>query len=249
MRSAAAGRRAGPRASRRADRRRRDRASCSLTSDSGTCTSASSSQARPSVTSVMPGLTLRPKKRCATGRRRSRSTRITRLPDRANVTARLATDVDLPSAGFALVTMNDFAPRSRFVNSMFVASSWKASVSGASGVTSIASSSRARRPRSGSNRRPSSGMPRCSSTSAAVRTRVLSASRIDSSPAPRRKPKKPPRTALRIVCGWTWMTSWPGCPRRALFSSCESCVSQLLDALRQAVVRRRARGPGRAAGS
>jgi hypothetical protein len=61
------------------------------------------------------------------------------LPERAKVTARFAIVVDLPSEGFALAIMKDFAPRSRLANSMFVARIWNASFSGTSGVAIIAS--------------------------------------------------------------------------------------------------------------
>ena len=65
-----------------------------------TLASAFSSVARPSATSVIPGVTGSRKNRFRCGRRRSRSTRATRRPPRASATARLAAVVDLPSFGY-----------------------------------------------------------------------------------------------------------------------------------------------------
>ena len=65
-------------------------------SERATGTSASSRSTWPSATWVSPGRPPSRKKRAMKGRRRSRSTSATRLPARANATARFEAVVDLP---------------------------------------------------------------------------------------------------------------------------------------------------------
>ena len=158
-----------------------------------TMQSASLSSASPTATLVSPGWPSRSKKVSMRGWRRSRSTRITWRPDRARITARFATVVDLPSPSRVLVTTIEPTSCWSWLMSRLVLRIRNASAlapAGSARVTSVSLPRAGRGPAWAHG--PSSGSPSRPRSSSAERTRVSNASRRNASPMPERDPDQDP---------------------------------------------------------
>src|SRR6266536_4608428 len=153
------------------------------------------------------------------GRRRSASTTMTRYPELAISTARLAVTVVLPSSGWALVTSRVRVSLLSGDHRISAARRWMASSATTGSAPLRRGPAKGRWPRNREGRVTVAGWPKASSASSVPRMVSSNCSRISPATTPRSNPRAAAITTLRTGLGSTLPMEWAPFPTESVSGS------------------------------